>query len=321
MGEFMSISVYDVTQPNTTYTTDDSVFIDTASSGFLEIIGSSNTVVLENSGSYVNLEGTGNALNGSSINGASAVMYGANNSVSLGANSHVTDNAAGDTITVGANSQVFAAGSNVTINATQGGSTITAFDANTINANNDGISLCATTHVMTVNGNGNSIAASTATSSSASVQFSLNGSNNSISIGQTVDQNNCPIESVSVTTSSGSFIENGNSIVLIGGASLSSNILSNGNAYVNLGNGNILDIANLQAGTSVESIDASGNVTWSVLQNPGLQSTGVGAVANPQAQQLVQAMASYAAAPAGGSSPLTAQEPVASTTLLASSHQ
>ncbi|MFP6562594.1 hypothetical protein WJ542_30465 [Paraburkholderia sp. B3] len=316
----MSISFYEVTQPNTTYTTDDAMFDDAATSGFLEIFGSSNTVLLESSGSYVNIEGTGNALNGSSINGASAVMYGANNSVSLGANSHVTDNAASDTITVGANSWVYAAGSNSTINATQGGTQITAFDANTVSGNNDVIDLCATTHVMTINGNGNSISASTDVQSSYSVQLSVNGSNNSINIGQSVDQNNCPIESVSVATSSGSFIENGNTIVLLGGASLNSNILSYSSAYINLGNGNILGVGNLQAGTSVESIDASGNATWSVLQNPGLQSAGVGASANPQAQQLVQSMASYAAAPAGVSSTLTTQDSAASAPLLAASH-
>lgn len=314
----MSISFYEVTQPNTTYTTDDAIF-DVESGATLDAQGSSNTVILETGAGYVTIEGTGNALNGSSISGVGATIYGANNSVSAGANSRIMDNANSDTITVGANSWVYAAGSNVTVNATQGGTQITAFDANTISGNNDVIDLCATTHVMTINGNGNSISASTAVQPSNSVQLSVNGSNNSINIAQTLDQNNSPIESVSVTTSSGSFIENGNVIVLTGGASLDNSQVYPNNLFVNFGNGNTLDIDGIQAGTLIESIDASGNATWSVWQNSGLQSTGVGASANPQAQQLVQSMASYAAAPAGVSSTLTAQNSAASP-LLASSH-
>lgn len=256
-------TTYVVTQPNTPYALDNSTF-DVKNGASLDLTGSSNLVILENGAgvapnSYdpmpVTISGNGNTVAGSSDNGATILVSGSDNVVSAGTGTYVQDGVAnddntalvsggnGDTITVGANSQVDA-GVNSTINISSGLVQVV-----------DGASAAIDGSNNTVDGFGGN--------------FSLNGSNNSVYMaGYSASRTD------TITTSVDSLaLENGE-IVISGSVNPGVLAVQSGNLQLNLGNGNVISMFGVGAGTTVEYVDPSGKTTSSVVTDPNLVHLG-----------------------------------------------
>lgn len=147
---------------------------------------------------------------------------------------------------------------------------------------------------LVVKGSGNSIewwgSTGYATVNDTGV-LSLNGSNNAV---QVISANGATFK-----TTTASLMAMGSELVLTGTAQANSISLVDGTATVNLGNGNVVTLNDVCSGANVEYIDASGNATWSVLQDSasGLSSMRAASStqADPQVNQLVAMMASYSA--------------------------
>jgi trimeric autotransporter adhesin len=250
-------SLYDVTGPVTALMSN--TIFDVQSGASLNVTGSSNTVIAENGAGGLNVNGSGNVITGTSTNGMQVGLSGSGNVLTAGTNGGVTDSGAGDTITIGTNSQADLFGSQATLNAKQGGDVIYVENTSsgaTVNASNDRVQAWQS---FQLNGDGNQVALSQPKT------LNLSGSNNTISI---VDAGS------EVVTSSGSLTETANgTLVGTGNVDASAVSLTGGVATVQLGNGNVATIDNVAAGSTFEQVDASGNGTWTVLQDSGLSSS------------------------------------------------
>uniref|UniRef100_UPI002ABE4D2B hypothetical protein n=1 Tax=Paraburkholderia sp. J76 TaxID=2805439 RepID=UPI002ABE4D2B len=86
----------EVTQPNTAYTLDGTIFeVQTGAS--LNLIGSSDTVFMDSGATSVTVSGSGDTIAGSGCNGGSVTLSGSDNVATLGSNSSVSDNGDNDT--------------------------------------------------------------------------------------------------------------------------------------------------------------------------------------------------------------------------------
>ncbi|KAK47350.1 hypothetical protein BG58_05475 [Caballeronia jiangsuensis] len=288
------------------YTVQNKSILDVFNGASLYLSGTSNQVILESGshGGYVS--GDKNTIVGSKVSGATERIVGNGNVAQFGANNTVCNVGVGNTITVGANSEVYDAFSaNVnndgssyftTINATQGGALIRIYgNGETVNANSATIQEIWTSMARgssSIKGNGNLIdVISYGWDMAGTMLLSLNGSNNTIHLNSAPDQ--------TIKTTTGSLVAKSDELVLTGTADANSISLANGVATVNLGGGNVVTLNGVYSGANVEYIDASGNGTWSVLQDSasGLSSMRAagGTQADPQVNQLVAAMASYSA--------------------------
>ncbi|VWC56945.1 beta strand repeat-containing protein [Burkholderia lata] len=248
-------SLYDVTGPVTALMSN--TIFDVQSGASLNLTGSSNTVIAESGVGGLNVNGSGNVITGTSTNGMQVGLSGSGNVLTAGTNGGVTDTGAGDTITIGTNSQAGLFGSQTTLNAKQGGDLIyveSTSSGATVNASNDRVQAWQS---FQLNGNGNEVGVSQST-------LNLSGNNNTVGVGTGSE----------IVTSNGSLTDAANgTLVGTGNVDVSAVSLSGGVATVQLGNGNVATIGNVAAGTTFEHVDASGNGTWTVLQDSGLSSS------------------------------------------------
>lgn len=265
----------EVTQPNTSYTLDSTIF-EVQSGASLNLTGSSDEVILDNGAGSLSISGTGDTVIATTVSGASVRIYGGSgNTVSVGANSVVGDWwGDSDTITAGSNSNVYTYGTNVTINATQGGDTIEEYngsqgnEVDTLNANNDTISLVAGN--TAINGNANQVTLTPPTNGGLTT-VNVTGSNNAFSASAAPNPNGSAPD-WTISTRAASVAEANGVIVLTGGASASS--VSNNAVTVQLSDGNVATLSNVASGTTLEYVDASGTVTTTSIMDPTLVHLG-----------------------------------------------
>jgi trimeric autotransporter adhesin len=240
-----------VTDRDTSFSVDNATF-DVLNGASVTLSGSSNTVTLESGAQDSTFNGNNNVISGS--DGASLTVSGTGDTITVGNHSGVYVWGGSHTVTVGADSTLQEEDSNSTLYATQGGDRVIAGTSDVVYANNDIV--LGSGDSLTVNGDNNQIGSE----AWGTTMLSLNGRNN------TVGLNN-----MDVTTSSGSVaVSRDGTIVLTGSIQSSAASLSAGVLSIQLGDGNVATLSNVNSGTQVEYIGASGNTTWSTLLDPSL---------------------------------------------------
>jgi trimeric autotransporter adhesin len=274
----------------------DNKIFDMQSQSSMDLVGSSNTIILETGAGTVSAGGDNNSVIGSGVSGANVNFRGTGNVATLGDHASVQDGYGGQannsSITVGANSYCNLDWSfGATVNATQGGCTIDvgsnliSYGENaTINANNDQIRMGGTLEAngssAQVNGDNNQIGMA------RNSTLSLSGKNNTISI----DANNA---NELITTSNGDYVqEDANGAIWFSSASFS---IHDGVVTLGFSDGNKVVFSNVRSSS-----------------NPGVG-------AESSLNQLVAAMASYTT-DGGASSVVMSHLPSDSSMLLASAH-
>ncbi|WP_052400543.1 calcium-binding protein [Paraburkholderia ginsengisoli] len=248
---------YVVTLQGVSATRDNADF-DVQGGATLNLSGSSNTVIAESGVSFVSVMGNGNTVIGSADDGGVLSLNGAGNVVNFGANGQVDESGSNNTITMGANGYANLSGTGSTVNAAQGGEVGLVGHGDIANVNNGLVILVA--DEAQVNGNGNQVNFANARST-----LNLSGTGNLISM----DAHSVQPEEVVTTTGSLTEAADG-SLVLTGSIDPNTVTLTGGLATVQLGNGNVATIANVSAGSQLEFVDASGAVSWTVMQDTGL---------------------------------------------------
>lgn len=303
---------------DSTVTADNTTF-DVFNDAYLDLTGSGNTVAVQPFGDYGGeyiIRGNNNTvlLDPSGVD-SQVTLKGTGNTVRGGDGAYVFDNClqsgTGNNITVGANSWVDVQNgvNGDTINATAGGTRIlTGWNNVTINGNSDRISMFGEYAAAQVNGDGNSVQMmgdetlnlngnNNQVSGSSGNSITITGSNNTIGLSAGKD-------SINFSASNGAqTIQNSSGVMLYE--------LADGEIYWNQP-----ATLSLNNGVATLGFTDGTNITISGVRS----STGESTLSpGTQVNQLVSAMASYAAAPGGVSSSLTAQTPAVSA-LFASAH-
>ncbi|CAD6520057.1 hypothetical protein LMG27952_01244 [Paraburkholderia hiiakae] len=268
----MGKQFFDVLNPNTAYTQDNSIF-DVESGASLNLHGSGNFVIMESGATGGTIYGSNNTISGAQVDGVYEDVFGSNNTVELGNSSWVNDRGTGDNITVGSSSRVYDFGSgntftlgrnssygpdmlgqtrNATIYATLGGAGMTLGNGDTAYAEQDSVTVAMNSSV-TINGSDNQVNCWYMVNSIVNQAETVNvdGNNNAISAnGNDTIILNGKGNSVAFSVNSGSELiqsadgywvkEDSNGVVTYSGSSFS---VQNGTAKIGLGSCNVVTVS------------------------------------------------------------------------------